>query len=106
MPTRGPSDKVPIVGFHRVSLLSMLEATGHVPTSAVSQPESLDQIRTNSAGPVVVFPECTTSNGRGLLRFSDVFKRSIPVKDFQVFIMCVRYVSPVPPHRGLLNYTV
>lgn len=53
----------------------------------------MDQVRKRACGPVVVFPECTTSNGRGLLRFADVFKheRNIPVKGYKVFLMCIRY---------------
>jgi hypothetical protein len=43
----------------------------------------------------VVFPECTTSNGRGLLRFADAFKgltSDIPVRGWNVWVMCVRQV--------------
>ncbi|KAF8351547.1 hypothetical protein F5887DRAFT_1069244 [Amanita rubescens] len=50
--------------------------------------------RTMANRPIVVLPECTTSNGRGLLRFSPVFRRNIPVKEYQVFVMCVRYEPP------------
>jgi hypothetical protein len=54
-------------------------------------PCTLEEIRQAADRPIVVFPECTTSNGRGMLRFADVFKDySVPVKRFKVFIMCVR----------------
>lgn len=44
---------------------------------------------------MVVFPECTTSNGRGLLRFAELFRDvSVPLTKFKVFIMCVRYDPP------------
>jgi len=57
--------------------------------------ESLEQIRTSASCPIVIFPECTTSNGRGLLRFADVFVgTSIPVRHYQVFVMCIRYDPP------------
>ncbi|KAE9410374.1 hypothetical protein BT96DRAFT_952998 [Gymnopus androsaceus JB14] len=75
-----PISQVPITGFHQVSLLTMLRETG--------------RIRKTSNRPIVVFPECTTSNGRGLLRFADFFQESLPVKEFNVFIMCVRYDPP------------
>lgn len=86
--------RVPITGFREVSLLSMLRLTGQVPpfnaSPSGSYPRSLENIRSNASQPLVVFPECTTSNGRGMLRFADVFKQNIPVKNYQVFIMCVR----------------
>ncbi|KIY73657.1 hypothetical protein CYLTODRAFT_365138 [Cylindrobasidium torrendii FP15055 ss-10] len=91
-PSSGPSTKIPIAGFRRVSLLELLRSTGSTP--AVGPAESLDVICKASRGPVVVFPECTTSNGRGLLRFSDVFKMDVPVISFQVFVMAVRYDPP------------
>jgi hypothetical protein len=50
---------------------------------------SLHEIRKSAGRPVVVFPECTTSNGRGLLRFANVFDE-VPIKGYKVFIMCVR----------------
>ncbi|KAG1753936.1 uncharacterized protein EDB91DRAFT_1100725 [Suillus paluster] len=56
---------------------------------------SLEDIRRSVRRPVVVFPECTTSNGRGLLRFTDVFNgASVPAKGYDIFLMCVRYDPP------------
>ncbi|OCH84179.1 hypothetical protein OBBRIDRAFT_786495 [Obba rivulosa] len=96
--TRTPTPRVPIVGFRRVSLLSMLHATGYVPAPAHSgstAPSSLEEIRSRADRPVVVFPECTTSNGRGMLRFAEVFRGvKVPVTKFQVFVMSVRYDLP------------
>jgi len=53
----------------------------------------LEAVRIRARGPIVVFPECTTSNGRGLLRFADVFEneRNIPVKGYKIFLMCIRW---------------
>lgn len=86
-------------GFVEVSLLRMIRSCGLLPpfgSTGFSTPLSLEDIRMRakkSGRPVVIFPECTTSNGRGLLRFANVFKDiSIPVKDFNVFVMCVRSV--------------
>ncbi|KAH9938565.1 uncharacterized protein B0H18DRAFT_1091228 [Fomitopsis serialis] len=95
---RAPTPRVPIAGFKQVSLFGILRATGHVPDA--TQPgspgiKSLEEIRSNSDRPVVVFPECATSNGRGLLRFAEIFKGvSVPVTKFKVFVMCVRYDPP------------
>ncbi|KAI0352858.1 hypothetical protein OH77DRAFT_1484597 [Trametes cingulata] len=96
--TRTPTARIPIVGFQRVSLLSMIAWTGQLPVAAESttaKPESLEAIRSKADRPVVVFPECTTSNGRALLRFAEVFGNvKLPVTKYKVFVMCVRYDPP------------
>jgi hypothetical protein len=68
--------------------------TGNVPLTPQGRSvRSLEDIRSRADRPIVVFPECTTSNGRGLLRFAEVFKEySVPTKHFSVFVMCVRSV--------------
>ncbi|KAI1796292.1 hypothetical protein LXA43DRAFT_880282 [Ganoderma leucocontextum] len=95
---RTPMQRTPIRGFRRVGLLRMLASTAHLPLvsgATSAKPESLEEIRSKSDAPVVVFPECTTSNGRALLRFADVFGDvKLPVMKFKVFIMCVRYDPP------------
>ena len=76
-----------------MSLLAMIRATGSIPLNSSSCKDyvSLEEIRSKADRPVVVFPECTTSNGRGLLRVADVFRGvNVPVKGFNVFVMCVR----------------
>lgn len=89
-----PRSRIPITGFQELSLLSVISMTGHVPRSNGGRTiSSLNDIRKRANRPIVVLPECTTSNGRGLLRFSPVFRRNIPVKEYQVFVMCVRSVS-------------
>jgi hypothetical protein len=71
----------------------MITLAGYVPPFDLgSRKSTLEEIRRTASRPVVVFPECTTSNGRGLLRFADVFHQSVPVKNYQVFILCVRCV--------------
>ncbi|KAK0468316.1 uncharacterized protein EV420DRAFT_1503801 [Desarmillaria tabescens] len=95
--TRAPRERIHITGFQRLSLLNVLRQTGSVPPYRVAQglaPQSLEAIRLTSDRPIVVFPECTTSNGRGLIRFCDVFNQNIPVQGWQVFVMCVRYDTP------------
>lgn len=75
-----------------MSLLSMVRATGRTPLLPSLGPfVSLEDIRKSAKRPVVVFPECTTSNGRGLLRFARVFEGyNVPVKKCNVFVMCIR----------------
>ncbi|KAG7449262.1 uncharacterized protein BT62DRAFT_945371 [Guyanagaster necrorhizus] len=95
--TRAPRERIPIIGFQRLSLLNMLRQTGNVPPYRLAPglaPQSLEAIRSTSDRPIVVFPESTTSNGRGLIRFCDVFNQNIPVQGWQAFVMCVRYDTP------------
>ncbi|KAI0776019.1 hypothetical protein BD413DRAFT_469414 [Trametes elegans] len=95
---RVPTTRIPIVGFRRVSLFSIIAATGKPPVSqdtASHKAESLEAIRSRADRPVVVFPECTTSNGRALLRLAEVFGDvKLPVMKYKVFVMCVRYDPP------------
>ena len=93
-PNRAPTVRKPVVGFQRISLLGILHVTGRVPPYYLSATTtSLEQIRKEADKPVVVFPECTTSNGRGMLRFANIFKGvGLPVKGYKIFLMCVRSV--------------
>lgn len=103
-PARRAAERAPVSGFRTVSLWGMLNATGYAPPyiRLVEEARSLEDVRLSSRTPIVVFPECTTSNGRGLLRFAEVFENiSIPVKKFNVFIMSVRYES----YKSTLNFT-
>lgn len=105
LPTKPVAQRANIVGFRKVSLLHIIMRTGSTPLDVSSgNYSSLEEIRSSANRPVVVFPECTTSNGRGLLKFADIFKdRPVPVKGYKVFIMCVRCVKHV---RLLPNLTV
>lgn len=91
---RSPSARVPIAGFKQVSLLSIIASIGRVPPFSSGAPDrapkSIEDIRRTARRPIVVFPECTTSNGRGLLRFANVFNLTVPVKGYEVYLMCVR----------------
>lgn len=93
---KAESIPAPILGFRRVSLLSIIRLTGQVPPFRYlvpdSPPSTLEELRKSADRPIVVFPECTTSNGRGLLRFAKVFHQDVPIKTHQVFVMCVRCV--------------
>ena len=92
-PSTATVPRIPILGFQVVSLFKMIALAGHVPPFDISpKRSSLEEIRRTASRPIVVFPECTTSNGRGLLRFADVFHQDVPVKKYQVFVVCVRCV--------------
>ncbi|KAJ7179899.1 hypothetical protein C8R43DRAFT_870267 [Mycena crocata] len=96
--SRAATPRVPIIGFCQVSLLSILRFTGCSPPFGMSpvsgRHQSLEDIRKYAGRPLVVFPECTTSNGRALLRFADVFHQKVPVRGYNIFVMCVRYDPP------------
>ncbi|KAG1755801.1 hypothetical protein EDB19DRAFT_1892004 [Suillus lakei] len=94
-----------IRGFRQVSLLEIISSTGNTPSALSSAPlRSLDDIRRSARRPVVVFPECTTSNGRGLLRFADVFDgASVPTKGYNIFLM---YTIPPTPSQPSLSHSV
>ena len=100
--------RVPIAGFRKVSLLSIIRLTGQVPpfgSTAQHSSHNLEDIRKSADRPIVVFPECTTSNGRGLLRFANVFRETVPVQHYQVFVTCMRCVAVRLARSQLLNST-
>ncbi|EJU06436.1 hypothetical protein DACRYDRAFT_113146 [Dacryopinax primogenitus] len=87
--------RAPILGFRRVSLFQMLSAVGSTPPFPGSEGEPLEEIRKRARGPLVVFPECTTSNGRAVLRFAEVFGGSVvPPKEYHVWLVCVKCEPP------------
>ena len=92
-PSNRPSMKrIPIRGFRVVSLLSIIRFSGNIPESgSAGSVASLESIRSSAGRPVAVFPECTTSKGRGVLRFADIFTGiPVPVRKFKVFVACFR----------------
>ncbi|KAH6915003.1 hypothetical protein BKA70DRAFT_1383184 [Coprinopsis sp. MPI-PUGE-AT-0042] len=92
--TKTHSQRILIIGFRTVSLWKMIISTGYAPQVGNLPYQTLEDIRRTATRPIVVFPECTTSNGRGLLRFADVFKEDVPVKGYNIFVASVRYDPP------------
>ena len=98
VPSKRDTPRVDIVGFREISLFQLIRCTGLAPLTVEDLPEesimtleSLQKRAKSKGRPLLIFPEGTTSNGRGLLRFASVFKGiQVPVKDFPIFIMCVR----------------
>lgn len=45
----------------------------------------------NNGGPVVAFPEGTTSNGRGLLKFTSIFPKDLAKLPFSLHVLGFRY---------------
>ncbi|KAH7916202.1 hypothetical protein BJ138DRAFT_1053487, partial [Hygrophoropsis aurantiaca] len=106
-PQRPLSSPRTILGFQTISLLSIIRLTGQTPqTLSNTQCHSIEDIRRSADRPIVVFPECTTSNGRGLLRFANVFNNiDVPPKRYNVFVMCIRY-DPPSLLKPSLSYTI
>jgi len=88
----------PLTGFYTAPFLRLLLLAGYTPASygiPTAGARTLEEIRKEAKArgkAVVVFPECTTSNGRGLLRFAKgVFGgESVPLRGYGVWVMCVR----------------
>ncbi|KAH7105569.1 hypothetical protein BKA62DRAFT_394938 [Auriculariales sp. MPI-PUGE-AT-0066] len=95
IPVISSEDSREIAGFRKASLWQIICFTSRTPQVGQSY-EALERIRKQASRPIVVFPECTTSNGRGLLKFADVFQQqaSVPAKTYQIFVMAIRYESP------------
>ncbi|CAG8570638.1 8678_t:CDS:10 [Diversispora eburnea] len=82
-----------------ISLWTALKLTGSYPelvspigTKTFSLHELMIEAKNNSWGPIVIFPEGTTSNGRALLKFIPIFKDySFPIKNFSINIITFRY---------------
>ncbi|CAG8457179.1 1029_t:CDS:10 [Ambispora leptoticha] len=82
-----------------ISLWTAIKITGQYPelnppsgVKTYSITELSKLAKSNDMGPIVVFPEATTSNGRALLKFNPVFRDlSLPVEDFQILILNVKY---------------
>ncbi|KAI0036039.1 hypothetical protein K488DRAFT_41979 [Vararia minispora EC-137] len=93
---RSTVERIPVIGFQRVSLFSMVTFTGNVPSGGeTGSIKTLEEICRYARSPVAVFPECTTSNGRGLLRFAEIFKGwAVPTKGHKVFVACFRCDPP------------
>ncbi|CAG8596930.1 18663_t:CDS:2, partial [Acaulospora morrowiae] len=74
-----------------------LEPSGDVKTFSLR--ELVKEAKDNQWGPIVVFPEGTTSNGRALLKFIPIFKDlSISTLNFSIYILTLRYeYENLPP---------
>ncbi|GAA6059064.1 hypothetical protein JCM10212_002035 [Sporobolomyces blumeae] len=94
-----------IVGWKCIALWQAIARSGQIPDKVdVKASEkgnggkSLQECAKTAAGPVVCFPECTTSNNRALLRFAD-FAPSNSVAAAtsftgNVFVMAFKYPQP------------
>ncbi|KAG9302321.1 hypothetical protein G9A89_008813 [Geosiphon pyriformis] len=82
-----------------ISLWTAIKLTGSYPDmeppsdlTTYSLTQLVSFAKSNGWGPIVLFPEATTSNGRALLKFSDVFKEfSPPVQNVKILIMNMNY---------------
>jgi hypothetical protein len=103
---RAASSRIALAGFRPAGLLAVLSSAGHAPPFAAAAAaggsagvsRSLVDICKAADRPVLVFPECTTSNNRGLLRFADVFPGAgVPcTAGPDLYLACTRYDPPTP----------
>jgi hypothetical protein len=91
MPQSSQQNGTSIIGFRESPLLSLITLTGHIPSHGKTH-ASLEELRKKVDRPIIVFPECTTSNGRSLLRFANLFHQNTPVRDYRVFLICARSI--------------
>ncbi|GAA5896627.1 lysophosphatidic acid acyltransferase LOA1 [Sporobolomyces salmoneus] len=87
-----------VSGWIRQSLLRAVWENGTIPSRTGSKGETLEEAIRNARGPVVLFPECTTSNNRALLKFpalssSNSTKLSPSTK---IYILTFKYSPPTP----------
>ncbi|GAA5882406.1 hypothetical protein JCM3774_004301 [Rhodotorula dairenensis] len=83
-----------VIGWQRVSLLRAFLASGTLPQQGTDA-ESLTKLLERADGPVVIFPECTTSNNRAILKFGDFAPSAAEeVKSGRIFILAFRYSPP------------
>ncbi|BGP44903.1 hypothetical protein JCM10450v2_000718 [Rhodotorula kratochvilovae] len=94
LPIASPTSSSKICGWRRVTLLSAILATGRLPETREGG-ETLDEALKNAVGPVVVFPEATTSNNRALLKLAELATpanaKSSPVR---TFVLAFKYPAP------------
>lgn len=82
-----------VVGYRRASLLSAILAAGQPPQKS-GKAESLDEAIKKAAGPVVVFPEATTSNNRAMLKLAEIAPATAGKSSaVRTFVLTFRYVS-------------
>lgn len=88
------SSSAKITSWRRVSLLTAIFSCGSLPERS-ERGESLEVASKAARGPVVIFPEGTTSNNRALLKFAAILETygSKP-PTYQTYVLSFRYDLP------------
>ncbi|GAA5831490.1 hypothetical protein JCM11251_004042 [Rhodosporidiobolus azoricus] len=101
LPLSSPSTPGKISSFRRVSLIQAILSCGQLPQQPKpGQGESLQQALERANGPVVLFPEATTSNNRALLKFAEVAplagisSTAAKPTSARVFVLALKYPAP------------
>ncbi|KAL6595934.1 hypothetical protein U3516DRAFT_646460 [Neocallimastix sp. 'constans'] len=80
----------------QISFLEAIKNNGSYPElkeeeGAVSLKDIIKESKEQKKGPIVVFPEGTTTNGKGLLKFLPVFKEFTPKDDITLHVYSIKY---------------
>ncbi|KAM0793094.1 hypothetical protein ACM66B_000575 [Microbotryomycetes sp. NB124-2] len=84
-----------VTGWRRVGLLRAILDSGRLPSGSAVAADTLDEALSKAPGPCVVFPECTTSNNRGLLKFGNFASpSSVKARPVRTFLVAFKYPPP------------
>ncbi len=104
LPAVSNAPRSALLGYRRASLFQLVARTSLPPLYAREDGAgaalvTLDEARRSACGPVCLFPEATTSNGRGLLRFAEGFGGGIevPVRGWKVWVVYFKWVRRGTP---------
>ncbi|GAA5831254.1 hypothetical protein JCM3766R1_002985 [Sporobolomyces carnicolor] len=85
-----------VSGWTRASLVRAIWDNATVPSNSATKGETLEEAIKNARGPAVVFPECTTSNNRALLKFPALVSASLAriSPSTKIFVLTFKYSPP------------
>ncbi|KAK4058185.1 hypothetical protein OIO90_000924 [Microbotryomycetes sp. JL221] len=94
LPTTSANSPAKVTGWKSAGLLRALLSSGKLPSSA-SAGENLGDAVHNAPGPVVIFPECTTSNNRALLKLANLSAAgATKPKPVRTFLLAFKRLHP------------
>ncbi|GAA6047870.1 hypothetical protein JCM3770_004683 [Rhodotorula araucariae] len=94
LPVTSPTSSSKITGWRRVTLLTAILANGSLPETREGG-ETLDEVVKRAVGPVVLFPEATTSNNRALLKLAELATPAgASASPLRTFVLVFKYPAP------------
>ncbi|GAA6007199.1 hypothetical protein JCM11491_003041 [Sporobolomyces phaffii] len=86
-----------VTGWKRASLVRAVWENGRIPGRTTGDKgETLEGALKNSHGPAVLFPECTTSNNRAVLKFPSLSNQALAKLSSatKIFVLAFKYPAP------------